>query len=182
MKGLTTGIVTALFLLAFAGLAHSGSVAGQLHIEATVPPTLEFRIVHEKHDLKITKSDAEKGYKNVNNGTIISVTTNNSNGYVISVSAQPLVGTEDKKDEKDKKHKKDKDKDGEDRVFEVYTYVTVTVDGRSFGIAPGGSVDIHMPVSSKTNDTKRLNYRFTLSPGAVAGTYPWPIVVTVYPM
>lgn len=171
MKGLTTGIVTALFLLAFAGLAHSGSVTGQLHIEATVPPTLEFRIVDEKHDLKITKSDADKGYKNVNNGTIISVTTNNSNGYVISVSANPLVSTEDKKD-----------KDGEDRVFEVYTYVTVMVDGRSFGVAPGGNVDINMPATSKTNDTKRLSYKFTLSPGAGAGTYPWPIVVAVYPI
>lgn len=177
MKGLTTGIVIALFLLAFADLAHSGSVTGQLHIEATVPPMLEFRIVDEKHDLKITKSDADKGYKNVNNGTIISVTTNNSNGYVISVSANPLVSTEDKKDKRDKK-----DKDGEDRVFEVYTYVTVMVDGRSFGVAPGGNVDINMPATSKTNDTKRISYKFTLSPGAEAGTYPWPIVVAVYPM
>lgn len=177
MKGLTTVIVTSLFLLAFTGLAYSGSVTGQLHIEATVPPTLEFRIVHEKHDLKITKSDADKGYKNVENGTILSVTTNNPNGYIISIYANPLVSTEDKKDKMDKK-----DKDGEDRVFEVYTSVTVTVDGRSFGIAPGGSVEIHMSATSKTNDTKRLSYRFTLPPGAGAGAYPWPIVVTVYPM
>lgn len=180
MKGLTAGIVTAFFLFAFAGWASGASVTGQLNIHVTVPPTLEFSIVHKKNELKITKSDVKNGYKELNKWTSISVTTNVANGYVISVSAQPLVSAEDKEEKKDKKHKKYRD--GEDSAVEVYTYVTVTADGRSFGITPGGSVDIQMPATSKTNDATKLSYRFTLSPGVELGTYPCPTVVTVYPL
>ena len=180
MKSLTAGLVMAPFLLVFAGLASGASANGQLHIQATVPPVVEFRIVHEEHKLKIAKSDAKKGYKEVNNGTIISVTSNTTNRYVISVSARPLPSAEDNEEKKNEKRKKDHD--GEDSAAEVYTYVTVTVDGRTFGTAPGGSVDIQMPATSQTNDTTRLSYRFTLSPGVASGTYPWPIVVTVYPL
>lgn len=180
MKGLTTSIVIAIFLLAFADGVRSGSVTSQLQIQAIVLPRLEFRIVHEKDGLRITKSDANRGYKEVKNGTIVSVTTNVAEGYIISIYAYPLVSTEDKEDKKDKKHKKDEE--GEDRETEVYTYVTVTVDGTSFGVAPGSSVDIHMPASSMTNDSKSLSYKFTLSPHVEAGTYPLPITVTVYPL
>lgn len=181
MKSLTVCMVTVSCFFVFTGIASGASVSNKLHIQAIVPPMLEFRTVHEKHELKITKSDVQKGYKEVNNGTSVSVTTNSSNGYVISISAQPLVSAENKdKDEKNKNHKKDKGDN--DRTLAVYTYVTVTIDGRYFGTAPGGSVDFQMPATSKTNNTTRLSYRFALSPNVEADTYPWPIVVTVYPL
>ena len=114
--------------------------------------------MHENHDLNITPSDAKKGYKKLNNWTIISVKTNDSNGYVISVSAQPLSINE----------------------VNVYTYLHVIVDGRSFGTAPGGSVDIQMPATSIIEgNIIRLDYRFDLGQNVVPGSYSWPIVVSI---
>ena len=61
VKGMRAGIIAVFLFFLFAGFASGASVIGQLRIQATVPPALEFRIVHEKHGLKITKLDVKNG-------------------------------------------------------------------------------------------------------------------------
>lgn len=165
MKSLKTSIFMVLALLIFSGQTEAASVSSSLQIQATVPASMQFRIEKQKHSLTVTKSDLRKGTKKVDNGTVISVSTNSASGYVISVSPQPLSAQ------------------AAQNETGIYSAVTVSVDGRTYSIAPGGHAEIRMPpIVNTKKKTIRFNYRFTLSPGAGPGSYPWPVLITVFPL
>ena len=135
-KGLPASIIIGVFVLAgAAGWANAGNETAKLHIQSTILPSLEYRILHEPSVLRITKrdirkrKDKRKRHKRVKNGTILSVETNSVNGYILSV--QSLAS-------------------------EVFTSVEVKIElgGPSFVLSPGGSMDIHVPYNGKNHNTK----------------------------
>jgi hypothetical protein len=93
----------------------------------------------------------------IERGTVVSITTNTTEGYILSVLSLPSP---------------------------VFTVVKVELkeSGQSFSLGPGRSVAIHVPYSGRSRDTLELSYDFTLSPGVESGSYPWPIVVRVDPL
>lgn len=143
-------------LLVTLGEVSGKSAETELHIEATVVPKLDYRILREPNAFKLTPAGIKKGYEDSNEETVISVTTNDTNGYMISVMSHSIEN--------------------------VTSIVVTTDDGVSYVIYPGGGVEIHIPYSRTTTVIKKLSYRFYLSPDAENGFYPWPIIVTVYPM
>lgn len=143
-------------VLTYAETAQGGSITSKLTIQAVVPPTLSFRIVRDTRRLQIARSDIRRGYKDVPAGTVCRITTNNMQGYVLTVSAFRLLG-------------------GGNAPTDVYTSVTLSVDGNSYQIAPDGSVDVLLLPRGLTAETKRFSYRFYLAPSTRVGNYPWPI-------
>ncbi len=156
MKSLVACIMAGFLLLGVMGEVSGRSISASLNIQATVLPWLEHHILHDHSVFKITPAAIKKGYQDVHVGTVLSVTTNDTNGYIISVNSYGV---------------------------EAVTSIVVTTDGGvSYVISLDGGVEIHEPYSGSTSEIKKLSYRFYLSPEAEAGFYPWPIIVTAYPL
>ena len=155
MKRSTFYTTIGLSLLLVNGEAYSGAVSDRLHISATVAPKIEYRILTEASALKITPADLKKGYHDVHMGTFLTITTNDPNGYLLSIQSQR----------------------GEGLVS-----ITVTVEGSAYNLSPTGSVEIPFPFHGLAPEKRKLSYRFHLAPNAKTGIYPWPIIVTVHPI
>jgi hypothetical protein len=149
---LATLIIAVLFVLVTTPV-YSGSVIAKLHIQARVLPSLEYRVLHEPPVFKITPADIKKGYKDVIDGTVLSVTTNNTNGYMLSVCRQES---------------------------DVIDSITVNVGGVSHPLHSGGCVDLHIPFHSFTPNIMKMHYNIQLLPDTEADFYHWPIAVIVY--
>ena len=84
----------------------------------------------------------------------ISSSTNNPDGYAISLQAAAAI---------------------------FFSSVMVTTkEGRTVSIAPGNIGDIRIPGAINGTDMQKLSYRFTLTPSARQGIYPWPITISVH--
>jgi len=182
-------MVLFLVLLA-AGAANAGRAITLMQVRATILPWLRYTIIAEPAALVVTASEeqenervgehgrdeaddeadkesrreegekkyaAEKRAIEIERGTLLSVDTNTTDGYVLSVQS-----------------------------FESNAFTTVKIKvedgGPSFALAPGGSVEVHLPYNSRRSDVIALSYDFSISPYAEAGSYPWPIIVTVHPL
>jgi len=153
LRGLLTATLATPFMGASDGFTNVAT--GQLQIQTAVPPRLDFKTLKENADVKVTDKDIEKGYTEVNPGTVISVSTNSTSGYIISV------------------HFAESD---------AFSSVEATVEHHNYVISPGSDVDLYHAYKGSTSDTIKIGYRFVLSSSAMAAEYPWPIVVTVHPL
>jgi len=146
-------MIAPLFLLISMDEVSGGSGTGYLNIHATVPAWLEYRMLKENSDVHLTKGNIKKGYKDADSNTVIQVTTNNPNGYVISLYCE------------------------EDDFF---TSVRVTTDtGSSYVLTPGSGMDIYGPYEGLDPVVRQIDIRFYLSSNAQPVDYPWPIFITV---
>lgn len=177
-------LLIVIFFLAAIGDARGKSVDDSLNVSARVSQRLEFRIVRDPHRLEITRSGARKGFESVVNGTVISVVTNNLEGYVLAVSARGHVREVKKKhDEDDKDGKKEKhDRDEKKGDGGTFTSVTLTMDGNSYYLPADGEIEIHVPFKKMKPIVKKISYRFLLAPGVGPGLYHWPLNVNVLPL
>jgi len=167
------------------GTAQGGRAVAYMQVSATILPWLRYTILEEPgsldigggleehhesdHDLHDASPEGHHGERahekswqgprtlEVEPGTILSITTNTTEGYVLSVQSLPSP---------------------------VFTVVKVELkeSGQSFFLRPGESVALHLPYEGKGTDTLELSYDFTLSTGVAPGSYPWPIVVSVEPL
>jgi len=162
-----------------AGPVRSAQSSSQMRVEVTVMPRVDYRIVrepaalvipgdaheeerggreekHEKEDRegRVERHDRRRMEMKIKNGTIVSVETNSTDGYILSLQSVES---------------------------HVFTSVRIKVEGigESLRLTPGGSAEAHIPYNGKRRDLKRLSYVFTLSPEARPGSYPWPIVLTI---
>ena len=143
------------FLLVVAGETHSESVSDQLLIRAQVAPILEYRIAREPSVLEIKKVDLKKGYTDIKDNVVLYVTSNNIDGYYLSISTQDTA---------------------------LFTSITVTTRDKSVAeLYPGESLELHMPFQPSEVKHK-LDFRFNLAADAEVGVYEWPITVTIYPV
>ncbi len=172
-------ITGAFFVLISTSAIYAASVSAKLHVQVTILPYLDYRII-ETRSLHVNTSDIRKGFKNVENGTILSISTNDTNGYVLSVSSQALFGYGGT--QADELHKGNGHDAGTDFIDanagNLYTSVTITVDGSAYTIPAGGSVDILIPFEGMGHKIKKLSYSFELAPEATKGTYNLPIIFT----
>ena len=140
-------------MFSYAETLYAETTTTELHIRANVSPLVIYNIISENQYLDISNSDIRKGYKEVRNGTIMSIQTNTQDGYLISIH---LLASE------------------------AYTSVTVQVDddGRLFELLPDSYLEVHMPSSSEEKENLRLNYMFHLSGTVEKAKYPWPIMAS----
>ena len=132
------------------------SVTDKLYIRATVPPEFKYRIIHQPSFLKITPDDIKKGYKEVKDGSIISITTNNPNGTQLSISCEENM---------------------------IFTSVTITLEGGGhYELFPGNNIDIPVPYRGPTQSVIKLHYRFHLLTNLKAESYQWPIFIMASPV
>ncbi len=183
-------VCTAMFFLVIlaSSVARGGRAVAYMQVSATILPWLRYTIIeepgsldvggvgggleehhendHDRHDAGLEGHYGEKAHEKagkepqtleVEPGTILSITTNTTEGYVLSVQSLPSP---------------------------VFTVVKVELKdrGQSFFLGPGESVALHLPYDGKGSDTLELSYDFTLSPEALPGSYPWPIIVSVEPL
>lgn len=157
-----TGAVSVLALLLLAAVAfilsvhdvEGASTRGQLNIQADVPPVLNYNVSNRLSQIMVTRSNIKRGYIKKEKATFITVTTNNINGYFITLSASEFPGI---------------------------SRITVMINDRFYILMPGSSIQIHMPYTGPKSVTKRLSYKFILNANAVEGIYPWPIMANVTP-
>ena len=144
-----TTVLSGLFV---SGLANGGSTSANLLVRATVAPYLEHRILHEQSGLLVSGFDLVRGYKDVNAGTIASISTNSPNGYVLSIfcSESPTIA-----------------------------FVEVTVDGRTSSLTCSGAIDMILSKDNPITDVRRISYRFYFSQEASAGMFPWPMQLAI---
>ena len=171
LKGAAVGRVAVLllffiFLLFFiysltaSGPALGASSGSQLTVQVTILPKLEYTILEEFASLEITLDDLERGYKDVQAGTVLSVTTNDANGYLLSVFSHFS-------------------QDGApvNEILAIQAIRITTDGGDAYEILPDGTARIHIPFPGVDPHTQSLNYRFYLQEDAEAGVTRWPIAV-----
>ena len=155
-KRLAIFVIAAVFLLPSVGEVSGGSATTRMNIQVTATTWLKYRILKENLFVKVTKGDLKNGYKDANSNNVISVSTNNPNGYVISLYCE---------------------------AGDFFTSVAVKTDsGFSYVLSPGSGVDIYGPHHGLDPDIRQVDFRFYLSPNARAVQYSWPIVLTVHPL
>ena len=164
-------------LLGGSGEIYSGSVpAGQLFVQTRVLPMLDYQITGELSELDIKRNDIENGFIKVPNSVMLWVKTNNINGYYISIQTMDskflssievrthgssfLINNEDK------------------GSLPVVTAQKIEDNMAEF--FPGQSVEFFMPYRP-WEEKHNLSFQFQLSENADVGTFPWPIVITIYP-
>ena len=133
---------------------HAKTTNSTLKIDATAVASLKYQIQSNPMTIEITPANLKKGYVEILNCTIIYVSTNNPDGYAISLQAA---------------------------AAKFFSSVKVTTkEGRTVSIAPGNSGDIRIPGPINGTDIQKLSYRFTLTPSAKQGIFPWPISISVH--
>ena len=148
-------ILCLFFTMTVTGYVYGQSVTKQMSIQGTVPLMLKHQITKQPTVLAVTNKDLGKGYVDSANSVHISITTNNQNGYILVVALKNLP---------------------------FFSSATVTVDNKSMNIPVGTSGEIRMPYEGSSALTKRLSFRFRLTPEAKANQYEWPVVIMVNPI
>lgn len=153
IKALATCMIIWLAFCSFQVEVCAKTVSTEVHIRATVPIQIDYEILKDPDLIEINKVDKKRGYKDVEKGTELKVTTNNPSGYIILLTCQEA---------------------------DFFTYVMVKDGDRVFELFPGGQLEIHEPLPIRPPDKKSLDYTFHLTPDVQLIKYPWPISVTVY--
>ncbi|MFQ5441188.1 MAG: hypothetical protein ACE5EB_00515 [Thermodesulfobacteriota bacterium] len=130
-------------------LAMANSTSGNLNVSARVLPVLTKSIQSSSSSISITAADIQRGYLEVQNGTVLHVRTNSRQGYMITIEQSAFL------------------------FKEIWVF-----DGSRTVVMSGRSGLIHQPYSrSMRVDTKSLSYRFVLADEMKPGTYAWPLLV-----
>lgn len=130
--------------------AEAASKSAAMSVSVTVIANAKLRTDYQATQLKITEADVARGYVNVQAASRFSVLTNSRAGYMMDINP---VGN----------------------IFE-----SVQVSGLGSAVqlgADGGTVVQRGPLLPDL--THELSYRFALNPEIRAGTYPWPLHLSV---
>ena len=150
-----TGLTLVVLFLHFAVCEVVGAAGTEkVHIQTTVTAWVEYKVLKEKTTIKVAKKDIDRGYKHINAGTIISVSTNSTDGYYLSIFCK-------------------------DRGF--LQSISVILGSGSYLVYPGNQVDILLPYKGSLSDVTQVDYRFYLSAEAQITEYLWPIEINVRP-
>jgi len=156
MKKVVWSLLAGLIVLAAAGAGYGGSGSTSVSLQVTVVPRFSYVVSGEPATLTITDADAESGSKAVSRGAVVTVDTNVPNGFILRVQAAKSA---------------------------VFTSVRVLVKGGpSFVVPEGGYMEVHLPFTGANPEVRELSFHFTLSPGVLPGSHPWPLTVSAHPV
>jgi hypothetical protein len=137
--------------------ASGGTASTNLNLNVIVPQEFTYRVVAEPITLTLTGADLSAGVKTYPGATSITIDTNTTNGYVLSVQAMN---------------------------YGAYASITFHVQGHSmsYQLLPGDFIEVHIPNPGTNPTTEILDFNINIAPGTSAGVYNWPVVVAAHPL
>ena len=154
-KGSVLLITLLSILLGICG-ATAQSVNQSIEVRANVPLLLEYDLISETSVLIIKKNNIKKGIVNIKSGIVVSVTTNNANGYSFLITSQEA---------------------------DFYTSATISINnGRTFKILPNSNVEISMPFSGPKGVTTKFDFQILIPQDINQGDYSLPFILSVHPL
>jgi hypothetical protein len=149
-------IIFLVVLILFPISGWGKSVTSNLSIKANVQPFFEFDIIQEPSRLNINQAGIKKGYVEISDGLIFSIKTNSSAGYALRLNCGDAP---------------------------YLTYILVTPENNaSYELHPGESIEIYMPYESPHQEVIKVRFSVYLAEGVESGKYPWPVLVSIYPI
>ncbi len=139
----------------FTGNAFSGGMTAKMNISVKVLPVVDYEILLGVPDIEVTPEDLLQGYKDITEGTVISVFTNNPDGYVLLVCGG---------------------------IPESFSAVTISAGSDLFNMPSEGCTEIYSSSHGMLKERRQLDYRIYFSPETREGTYSLPVAVTAYPL
>jgi hypothetical protein len=130
----------------------AGSMAQTITVTARVAPWVKLQLEHQEMQLTVTPADVARGYVEAPAASRFTVTTNNRAGYTLNF--QPRA--------------------------DIFRSVTIHGPGVSVEIGAGGGTVIQSGAETGVARTQlELGYRFYLAEGVQAGSYFWPLSMSV---
>jgi hypothetical protein len=145
MKEILNIAILVVFLIT-SGHAFAGSRSSVMNVSTRVARIFHYSVLYQKNKLTITGEDIERGFIDIRNGAVFSVTTNSRDGYVMVVSVN-------------------------DKLLKEVTLI----HGRNGYSLPQGGGEVHLPYTGKPYVTTTLSFRFYFSSNTKPGTYAWPV-------
>jgi hypothetical protein len=147
-------LIAAWFLMAFLSASETSAVmkTASLTVSARVLPYLQFNLLSQVSEITITEEDILKGYLDVRSASRLELKTNSTNGYMLAFEGS------------------------------LWPFKEVQIQGLAspVQIKPGHAL-VHQP-SVRGKVFMDLSYRFILSETIQAGSYSWPLSISVLPM
>ena len=109
----------------------------------------------EVGEIWITSEDISRGYKEIVAGTSVAVTTNDPNGYMVSVCC---------------------------KANEKFDDLEVSLDNNTFRLSAYECRETVATSALFAREVKQLNYRVHITPELVQGRYTLPVNVIAYSM
>lgn len=132
--------------------AAAGSISQTITVTARVAPWVKLNLEHQQMQLAVTPDDIARGYVEVPAASRFTVTTNNRAGYTLNF--QPNAG--------------------------IFRSVAIQGMGVSAEFGAGGGTIIQSGAESGVARIQtELGYRFYLAAGVQAGSYFWPLSLSV---
>jgi hypothetical protein len=136
----------------FATQAEAGQRRADMAVSATVVDTFNMRVLHQADSVVVSEQDAVRGY--IDNPAASRFALTSDGLCVFDFRA----------------------------TGKLFRSLKVTMsDGTAVFGAEGGSM-IQKASAAQGPAEIEIGYRFELAPGTTAGTYPWPVMLTVLPM
>jgi hypothetical protein len=151
-QGLNTARI-ALIVAASVTAAGARDVHSEFSVNVTVRAVADIEVQSAPSDLQISAADLQRGFIDVMQPTQFRVRSNSPNGFALEVqTVTPMLSS-------------------------------MIVEGLNSDLvlgADGGTIVQRWQKPQAMNLS--LKFRFTLAPGLVAGSYPWPVRLAVHPL
>jgi hypothetical protein len=130
----------------------AGSISQTITVTARVAPWVKLNLEHQKMQLTVTPDDVAGGYVEVPAASRFTVTTNNRAGYTLNFQPYAVI----------------------------FRSVAVHGPGVSVEFGAGGGTVIQSGAEAGIMRTQlELGYRFYLAESVQAGSYSWPLSLSV---
>ncbi|MGQ0579294.1 MAG: hypothetical protein ACT4PQ_10350 [Betaproteobacteria bacterium] len=130
----------------------AGSITQSITVTARVAPWVKLNLEHQQMQLTVTPDDVARGYVEVSAASRFTVTTNNRAGYTLNFQPQA----------------------------DIFRSVAIHGLGVSVEIGSGGGTVIQSGADFGIVRTLlELGYRFYLAEAVQAGSYSWPLSLSV---
>jgi hypothetical protein len=150
MRNIYITAVALIFALITAGATYGKGNKTEMHVSARVLPVTQYKVLHQESSITVSEEDIKRGFIDVQNALVLSVTTNSPDGYLLTFFID----------------------------YNNFSGLTLS-EGINFYNIDETESEIHMPSEGKEPVTKNLTFRLHLLPDAKPGTYQWPATVMI---
>lgn len=123
----------------------------QLQVSATVLTMLKIKVASQQGQINIEQKHVSQGYIDVEDASVLLITSNNPNGFMMSVTHDP----------------------------DLVSRVSATLS--QGGSRSSGENMIPVRTQQVRDEPMRVSYRLYLNPQAHIGSLPWPVALSFTP-
>lgn len=123
-----------------------------IDLRIVIPVVLRAEDMHDPRALALAPEDVARGYVDVEQGTSLLLTSNTRAGFAVSIAADPAI----------------------------VSRVVARFEGQSLESA-APAMTLHVDAPQLLREPVVIRYRLFLAPGALAGSYAWPVRLAFAP-